>query len=61
MQCEILLKGMMLLLLPEELTNAPPQGRGFLTNSPPPGPTRSQIPDNYHNYSNHNKIQYYTL
>ena len=47
---------MILLLLPEELTNASPQGRGFLTNSPPPGPTRSQIPDNCHKYNNHNKI-----
>ena len=26
--------------LPEELTNAPPPSRGFLTNSPLPGPTR---------------------
>ena len=28
----------------------------FLTNSPPLGPTRSQIPDKYHNYNNRNKI-----
>ena len=29
------------------LPNAPPPSRGFLTNSPPPGPTRWQIPDKY--------------
>ena len=29
----------------EELTNVPPPSRGFLTNSPLPGPTRWQIPD----------------
>ena len=31
--------------LVEELTNAPSPGRGFLTNSPPSGPTRWQMPD----------------
>ena len=39
MGMKILKKGRHQPLL-EELTDAPPPGRGFLTNYPPPGPTR---------------------